>query len=528
MGYKQGQSREQLVLFPEALEDYISEENAVRVIDVYVESLNLLELGFSKSMPSDVGRPPYSPADLLKLGLYCYLNRVRSSRRQMSECQRNVEVMWLLKKLIPDHRTIARFRSENSKALKNVFRNFTKLCLRLDLYGKELAAIDGSKFEAVNSNDSNFNRQKLADRISRIDRQISDYMQLLETEDAKEETVSEQSAEEIATIISGLQERKAIYEAYDEELTATGELQKSLTDPDSRRMKSNGRSDICYNTQISVDSKHKLIADFAVTNAGNDVNQLSDLAKSTSEVLETYNLSVCADTGYDNATKIAECIMAGITPHVAGTDYDICIPKEEGEVIEEIISHHNGKCVYLKDRNIVVCPMGKTLYPSSYINTEGKASFRNSKACAGCKCRCTTSSRPKDFRFLMPKDKFSKEYNDKSLYLKQVRVKADKAVIHQRKTIVEHPFGTIKRSMDAGYVLTKGIVKVTGEFALTFLAYNLKRVINIFGTKLFIEALLNHSFFFTFNPQHNNQYNFIKTLYLHRFAIRILGQAGSQ
>ena len=489
MSYIQGQCRAQQTLFPSSLDEYIAAENPVRVIDEYINGLNMCELGFAKAVPAATGRPPYSPSHLLKLALYCYMIRVRSSRRQMAECQRNVEAMWLLEKLVPDHRTIARFRSENALAMKNVFRDFTKLCLRLNLYGKELAAIDGSKFAAVNSLDKNFNDAKLKDRIARIDRQIAEYMQLLDTEDAKEESVEEKSAEEIREIISGLKDRKETYEGYSEELKSTGSRQKSLTDPDSRRMKDKDTSDMCYNTQISVDSKNKLIGDFSATNAANDKNQLSDLAKSTAEVLEADSLSVVADTGYDNATEIAECLMAGITPHVAGVDYDMCIPANEDEPIEDITEHHNGKCVYIKDRNVAICPMGKVLYPKSYINSEGKASFSNSAACANCSCRCGDRPRPKEYRFVMPKGDFTKEYNDDELRVKQVRVVADKETVRLRKTLVEHPFGTIKRNMDAGYLLTKGITKVTGELALTFLAYNFKRVINILGTNGLMDAV---------------------------------------
>jgi transposase len=504
MRYIQGEDRKQIILFPESLDEYISEDNPVRVIDVYVDSLNLKELGFAKAIPAATGRPPYNPGHLLKLALYCYIIRVRSSRRQKAECMRNVEAMWLMDRLVPDHRVIAAFRSKNPKPLRNVFKVFTKFCLKLNLFGKELAAIDGSKFEAVNSNDKNFNREKLKDRIERIDAQIEKYMNQLDTEDAKEAEFEDKTPEEIQEIIGGLKERKAKYQQYEEELKTTGARQISETDPDSRRMKDKDTSDMCYNVVTSVDSEHGLIGDYAVTNDPTDINLLSDLAKSTAEMLEADNLAVTADKGFNNATEIAECLMAGITPHVAGADYDICLPTEEGDPEpDEITKHHEGRSVYLKDRNVVVCPMGKTLYPRTYIGTEGKACFYNIKACANCICRCTTSNRYKDVRFVMPRNEFSKEYNDTNLHVKQVRVTPDKEAVRLRKTLAEHPFGTIKRNMDAGYVLTKGIKKVDGEFALTFFAYNFKRVINIMGVKNLIKALRTRHFFIFSHPRHS-------------------------
>ena len=267
MEFIMGADRNQLILLPDSLDDYVEAGNAVRVIEAYIDSLNLTALGFVKPAPNDTGRPMYNPKDLLKLYVYGYMNRIRSSRRLESESKRNLEVIWLLGKLSPDHKTIARFRRDNTSALKNVFRDFVKLCATLGLYSKELIAIDGSKFKAVNSKDRNFTDKKLQDRISRIDARIEEYLCDLEQLDLQEDSVSkEHSSREIEQIIKGLLDRKERYESYADELILTGEKQISLTDPDSRLMKANGKLDVCYNVQTVVDAKHKLIVEFDVIN----------------------------------------------------------------------------------------------------------------------------------------------------------------------------------------------------------------------------------------------------------------------
>jgi len=492
MGYIAGTSREQIILFPESIEEYVAEDNTVRVIDAYVDSLDFETLGFTKAEPKATGRPPYSPQDLLKLYVYGYMNRVRSSRRLETESKRNVEVIWLLKKLSPDHKTIARFRQENGKALKAVFRDFVKLCMKLNLYGKELVAIDGSKFKAVNSKERNFTEKKLQERIARIDAKIEEYLRELEDSDWKENAAeNEKSTEDIAQIIIGLSERRELYQSYAQEMSESGETQKSLTDPDSRLMMANGKMDVCYNVQSAVDSKNKMIIHFDVINSPQDHTQMPPMAKAAEEILEVEGLSVTADNGYDSASDVAACILQGIQPHVAGADYDICLPSEEPTdeaVSEENAEHNNGRCVYLPDRNIAICPMGKILYPSGYKKNHRAALFRNGRACSSCMCKCT-EEKYKSFEIRMPKSKFTKEYNDKNLCVKQTHIKSDKQIVSQRKSIVEHPFGTIKRGMDAGYFLTRGFANVIGELSITFLSYNLKRAINILGVKKLMEAV---------------------------------------
>ena len=489
MEYIGGENREQTVLFPESIEEYVDGNNAVRVIDAYVDSLQMAELGFGHTVPCDTGRPPYDPRDILKLYVYGYMNRIRSSRRLETESKRNLEVIWLLRKLSPDHKTIARFRRENAAALKNVFRDFVKLCEKLDLYGKELIAIDGSKFKAVNSKDRNYTEKKLQDRIGRIEEKIREYLDGLETEDLAEDTAAgEKSAKEIKDIVRGLAERKELYQAYAEELEQTGETQKSLTDTDSRLMKANGRMDVCYNVQTAVDSKNNLIAEFEVTNKAEDNNQISVMSAKACDILETKVITVAVDAGYDSVQDIVDSMEAGINVHVAGTDFDICVPAAEAEAA--VTSHKDGRCVYFSDRNIVLCPMGNVLYPGFYSKPKKQGMFYNREACKRCTCKCTRETRGRRHQVTMSEDSFSKTYDDKGLFVRQVRIKADKSIVCQRKSIVEHPFGTIKRSMDAGYCLTRGLRNVGGEFSLTFLAYNIKRAISILGSVRLIASCM--------------------------------------
>ena len=482
MHFINGLDRSQTELLPDSIEEYVDKNNPVRVIDAFINSLDMSELGFERSIPGETGRPPYNPRDLLKLYVYGYMNRTRSSRRLEKETKRNLELMWLMCRLSPDHKTISRFRSGNPKALKNVFRAFAKLCDRLGLYGKEIEALDGSKFKAVNSKERNFTLGKLEDRISRIDKKIDKYLEELDDNDrAEDEEEKEKTAVEIKDIIEGLKNRKIRYEEYADELEKTGKTQKSLTDPDSRLMKANGKMDVCYNVQTVVDSKHKLITEFEVTNHPEDANQIQPMYEMAAEQLETRDFSITADAGYSSIQDIAASIQTGADIHVAGTDFEICVPTQETDA--EITEHKNGRCVYFKDRNIVLCPMGKVLYPGYYKKEKKQGVFHNRAVCKSCTCKCTKEKRGKHHEVPMKEEAFSENYDDGNLFVKQIKIKADRKIVSQRKSVVEHPFGTIKRSMDAAYCLTKGIRKVRAEFSLVFLAYNIKRAVNILGSK---------------------------------------------
>jgi hypothetical protein len=272
-------------------------------------------------------------------------------------------------------------------------------------------------------------------------------------------------------------------------MKANEETQKSLTDPDARLMKGANGFDISYNVQMSVDSKHKLIAKFDVTNDGNDMKQLADMALATAEILEAPNLIAAADAGYDSASEIARCIGNGIVPQVSGSKGSLCVPCEAHEA-HEITAHENGRGVYIKERNIVICPMGHVHPPKHYKNGGRMAIHYNYNACQNCTCRCT-KTKYRQFGIRMKKAEFSKEHNADNLFVKQIHISPDLAITGRRKELAEHPFGTIKRAMDAGYVLTRGLQSITGEFSLAFLAFNLKRVINILGPQVLMEAIKN-------------------------------------
>jgi transposase len=482
MEFITGESRDQIILLPDSIEAYVADNNSVRVIDAYINRLDLAALGFSRPQPHQTGRPMYDPKDLLKLYVYGYMNRIRSSRRLETETKRNLEVLWLLGTLSPDHKTIANFRHENGTALKQVFRDFVGVCMKLGLYGKELVAIDGSKFKAVNSKERNFSKAKLRERIDRLETHIEEYLKELEDNDGKENTGKEKTAAEVQGIVTELSERKERYESYMKALERTGESQKSLTDEDSRLMAANGKMEMCYNVQTAVDAQNKLVVEFEVTNEGTDNNQITPMAERTKTLLRTDAVTVVADAGYDSVQDIVESMAHGVAPHIAGTDFDICVPAPESEAVVPA-AHHNGRCVYRAERNLVICPMGKTLYPSFYKKSTGQGVFSNREACKNCGCTCTKERRGRRHQVPMAAEDFSKVYDATGLVVKQIRSRPDQGILKQRKSIVEHPFGTIKRGMEAGYCLTRGLRNVTGEFSLTFLAYNVKRVINILGCK---------------------------------------------
>jgi transposase len=483
-----GENRDQVTILPECVDDYVTDDNPVRVIDAYVENLDMEKLGFTKFKPNDTGRPMYDPKDLQKLYLYGYMNRVRSSRCLEAETKRNLEVIWLLKRLSPDHKTIARFRQQNSKALKNVFRDFVKLCMKLDLYGKELVAIDGSKFKAWNTKDRNFTPGKLEDRIKNIDAKIEAYLNDLNEKDAQEDLSDrEKNAEDITRIIHELSERKQFYQSLQDELKNNDEKQISLTDPDSRLMKTKDGLDVCLNIQTAVDGKNNMVVEFEVENQVLDKNLMGPMAERAAEILEVETLTVVADKGYDSASDVAGLARKGFSPQVAGANYDICIPCT-AEESETVTTYGEGRTVYIPERNIFICPLGKPLYPSSYSKNKQLAKYCNRKACSHCPHKCTTERGKTAERHIKQAD-FSKEFDDQELHIRQIKIRADKDIVGQRKCIAEHPFGTVKRALDIGYLLLKGKVKVTGEMSLAYLAFNMKRAINILGTERLLHAI---------------------------------------
>lgn len=316
MGYVAGVDRQQAVLFPEAIDDYVAANHPVRFLDAFVELLDLAALGFARTTPAHTGRPGYAPGDLLRLYLYGYLNKIRSSRRLEAETHRNVELMWLLRRLSPDFKTIADFRKDNLEAIRKVGREFVLLCKKMDLFGAELIAIDGSKFRAVNGKERNFTRKELERLLGEIDEKLARYLAALDGQDEQEAHLSRPGAEELQAKIQTLQERRSRYEGYVAQVESRGQEQISLTDPESRRMKVRGTREVCYNVQIAVDEKHKLIVADDVTNDATDKDQLSPMALSAKEVLGVQTLEAVADRGYYHGHEVKACLEAGITASV--------------------------------------------------------------------------------------------------------------------------------------------------------------------------------------------------------------------
>jgi len=473
MSYIEGESREQRVLFPEVLDDYISEENLVRFIDAFVDGLEMEELGFDRTAPKETGRPPYDPRDLLKLYIYGYLNRVRTGRTLERECQRNVELMWLMRKLRPDFKTITDFRKDNRKAFRGVFRQFVLLCKGLGLVGGELVAVDGSKFKAVNSGQRNFSQKKLEERLKKIDEKVERYLDEMDRGD-EEGKDTEISAAELKQKIEKLKERKGRYEELLKELGASGQSQVSLTDPESRAMALTPRGEVSYNVQTAVDQKHHLIVEQDVTNEGLDNHQLFTMAQKTQQMLGQDELQVVADMGYYNHEELKRCEEAGITTYVSK-------PLVSKNTARGLFGKE--KFVYEADGDCYRCPAKERL-DFRFETQEGDKKFRYywTQACPGCalKAQCTT-----DPRF----HRIKRWEHEAVLERIEQRVNANTVILKLRKQLVEHPFGTIKFWNDQRHFLMRGLEKVKAEFSLSTLAYDIKRALNIVGVRGLIAAL---------------------------------------
>jgi transposase len=462
------------VLFPEVLDDYVGEDNPVRFIDAFVDSLDLEVLGFRHAQLGELGRPPYDPGDLLRLYVYGYLYRIRSSRKLEQETHRNVELMWLLRRLRPDFKTIADFRRDNTKAIRRVCREFTVLCKRLDLFAGELVAIDGSKFRAANSKQRNFSRTDLGRLIRLIDRRIAEYLGALDKGDESEGGDSGHRCADLRERIEGLQSQRAEYQGLLQGLEDSGEQQVSLTDPDSRRMKSGMRTEVSYNVQAAVEAKHKLIVAHEVTNGVNDLHALGSMASKAQAQLGVEGLTVVADRGYYNASEIKACVDVGVTPLVAK-------PQISGSWQRGLFTKDDFR--YDESRDCYRCPAGEVLSYRSAAEKRGRR-YRHYRtaACSGCalKRRCNRSRHGR---------KIERWEHEAVLEEMARRLAARPKVMNQRAMLAEHPFGTAKRWMDQGYFLLRGLEKVATEWSLTVLAYNLKRVMRIVGVRRMIAAL---------------------------------------
>ena len=474
--FVEGADRRQCTLLPECLDDWIDENNPVRVIDVFVEALDLGGLGFAGVEPAETGRPSYHPSVLLKLYIYGYLNRVQSSRRLEHEAGRNVEAMWLLGRLVPDHKTIADFRKENGRAIRRVCARFVALCRGMGLLATASVAIDGSKFKAVNNRDRNFTTAKLHRRRAQIEDSVERYLQQLDSADRQEPSEAlAAKAERLTAKIGRLKQEMQRLEALEARMLETPDKQISLTDPDARSMATSGRGSgvVGYNLQTSVDTTNHLIVAHEVINVGNDRSQLSAMAKKTKAALGVETLDVVADRGYFSSQEILACKEAKVT---------VTLPKPMTSGVRERGRFGKQDFRYDKDADVYICPAGERL-EYHYTNVENGLTLRRywTTVCQSCaiKARCTTAKERRITRW----------EHEHLVEEVQARLDAHPEKMRQRRETVEHPFGTIKARMGATHFLTRTLPRVRTEMALHVLAYNLTRVINILGAGPLITAI---------------------------------------
>jgi len=474
--FVEGVDREQATLFPEYLQDWIDQDNPVRAIDAFVDKLDLFGLGFDGVAPEATGRPSYHPSRLLKLYIYGYLNRVQSSRRLEREAARNVEVMWLTCRLIPDHKTIAAFRQDNGAAIKRVCAGFIDLCRQMGLLTISSVAIDGSKFKAVNTRDKNFTRNKVERRRAQLEESVARYLAQLDTADRQE------PSEELAAKTEHLKEKLVKLESEMQRLAAMEKLmlaspdqQISLTDPDSRSMATSGRGSgvVGYNVQVAVDTEHHLIIAHEVTNTGSDRAQLANIASQAKQVLGVDELQAVADRGYYSGAEILACHEAGI---------EVTLPKPVTSGIEAKGRFGKQDFRYLAEEDVYICPAGEEL-AYHYTNEENGLVLRRywTNACQSCaiKHRCTTGKERRITRW----------EHEHILEAVQRRLDRNPLAMRQRRETVEHPFGTLKMRMGAAHFLMRRLPKVATEMALHVLAYNLTRVMNIIGIQPLMAAI---------------------------------------
>jgi len=469
----EGANRGQSTMLPELLDDYVDEDNQVRVVDVFVDQLDLASLGFESVQPAATGRPAYHPSVLLKLYIYGYLNRIQSSRRLEREAQRNVELMWLTGRLKPDFKTIANFRKDNGKSIRNVCRQFVILCQQLDLFADAIVAIDGSKFKAVNSSDRNFTDAKLKRRMEEIESNISRYLDELDRADRQEPTAAKPKRMRLEEKIAALKLQMASLKEIEAKLVATGETQISLTDPDARSMMTRGSGIVGYNVQTAVDAKHHFIVEHEVTNIGNDRDQLSAMAKKARTAIGTTGLTALADRGYFNGKEILACHEAGISTLVPPTKTSNA--KADGRF-------DKADFVYEREKNEYRCPAGQSLIWRFASVEKGLTYHRywssNCKVCP-LKEQCTPSAQRRVTRW---------EHQD-VLEEIQARLEQTPDAMRIRRCTVEHPYGTIKEWMGATHFLTKGLEHVKTEMSLHVLAYNFKRLIIVLGIADMMKAI---------------------------------------
>lgn len=469
----EGEHRTQCTMLPELLDDYITEDNPARVVDVFVDNLDLRDLGFDGVDPAATGRASYHPAVLLKIYVYGYLNRIQSSRRLEREAQRNVELMWLTSKLTPDFKTIADFRKDNGKAIRNVCRQFVMLCQRLELFSDALVTIDGSKFKAVNNRDKNFTDAKIQRRMKEIETSISQYLTELDTADRQEPEVKQLRTVRLQEKIASLKEKMQELKEIESRLKDAPDGQISLTDPDCRSMKTRGGGIVGYNAQMAVDAKHHLIVEHEVTNIGLDRDQLSSMAEQARTAVGTEKLTAIADRGYFKSEEILACDKAGITVIVAKSNTSTNTAKG---------LFGKGDFIYDAQNDEYRCPAGQRLTRHTTTSERELVIHRYWYSdCKNCllKAKCTPG-----------KERRVSRWEDEAvLDAMQARLDHFPEAMRIRRQTVEHPFGTLKLWMGSAHFLMRTLKKVATEMSLHVLAYNLKRVMKIMGIGPLMQAM---------------------------------------
>lgn len=462
MSYVRGEDRGQAALLPAAIEDYVAADAPVRVVDAFVDGLDVTGLGFRRSVPAATGRPPYDPRDLLKLYLYGYLNEVRSSRRLERECSRNVEMMWLLRRLAPDFKTIADFRRDNGPAIVGACRAFVLFCRDQGLFTARLVALDGSKFRAAASAKRIIGRREIAEEAARLDRRMADYLAGLDESDARE---SDEAPGTTAVALQALRERRSELDRLAAKLDLEARNTLVEGEPDARPMgQGASRKPPSYNVQTAVDAETGLIVHHEVTAEPTDNRLLHPMAKATKDALETDKLMVVADAGYSNGADAAACEDDGITP---------CVPANRSSNNQgDGTLFDRSAFMYQPDTDTYRCPAGRMLVRKQVMRRDNCVLYA-AQDCSGCalKLRCTNAAR----RFL------TRHFHEDALQRMNARVEADPGLMRQRRCAAEHPFGTIKRMTAGGRFLTRGLTKVKAEAALSVLTYNIMRAINLIG-----------------------------------------------
>ena len=469
----EGADRTQAMLLPECVEDYVGPDNPVRVVEAFVEQLDLRAMGFEGSDPQATGRPAYHPSVLLKIYIYGYLNRIQSSRRLEQETQRNIELMWLTARLMPDFKTIANFRKDNGRAIRQVCRQFIVLCRQLNLFSQALVAIDGAKFKAVNNRDKNFTSAKMKRRMAAIDESIERYLSSMDTADRAEPEVAALKKGRLQDKIEALKQQMERLKAIETQMNASPDKQVSLTDPDARSMKNREGGIVGYNVQTAVDAEHHLIVAHEVVTDGVDRDQLAPMAEQARQAIGTEALTVVADRGYFKSEQILECTKSGITP---------IVPKSLTSNNRAEGRFDKQDFIYVAEDDEYRCPAGERAI-RRFTTLEAGLTIHKywTSACPRCpiKAQCTTG----DYR------RITRWEHEAVLEAMQDRLDRQPEIMRVRRQTAEHPFGTLKLWMGTSHFLTRTLKRVRTEMSLHVLAYNLKRVMRILGIGAMLTAL---------------------------------------